>query len=321
MTGDRRVFSKRNMADATHKKTQQILSSRRETTKAVENVARSIAKSKICRRFFDDLYSLNYKGDELRERRFLNIGPGSFRHRYWRTADKKYGEKSWTESRRGVEQPLIDYQWDICSGESLNEKDGFFLAIYSSHVIEHLFENDVRHLLQEVHRLLRNGGCFRIVCPDIELMKRAYQSEDWGFFLHYLSPKTLRLARSPLAFSQNELREIAAEFVIDWVSLAAHQKNPNRISKGTCASFIDGSANFYHALDTACSMSDRAANQEIGAHVNWFNEIKLRELLLSVGFSDVRLSGYLQSSVAIMRDPVLFDKTDPEMSLFIEAFK
>lgn len=312
-----------NAIDAKEKairiKTQQILENPEDIEKIARQHAKEIINKRYHKNFFEEAYSLTYPVRELKRRPFLNIGPGSFRHPHWRTADKKYDGQAWTEKRRGTEQAPVDYYWDIYSGNRLDEEDGYFKVIYTSHVIEHLFPQDAEHLLREAKRLLQKNGTIRIVCPDIDLMVGAYASEDWIFFLHYLSIKTSRLSKSPLSLSPLELREMCAQFLIDWVSLAVHPQNPTKIPKGGCAAFIDQFDDVYDAVDAACNMSNREANLSVGAHVNWFNFQKLEALLKSAGFRDIRKSGHLQSAISILRDGNHFDRTDPEMSLFVEA--
>lgn len=41
-------------------------------------------------------------------------------------------------------------------------------AVYCSHVLEHLSLDDLRAALAETHRILRKGGVFRLVVPDLE---------------------------------------------------------------------------------------------------------------------------------------------------------
>ncbi|QPB18738.1 methyltransferase domain-containing protein [Rhizobium sp. 007] len=306
-------------ADAVQLKKNQILAQPEETARVVERASREIVKSKRSKRFFDDSYAFNYSKFELDRRPFLNIGPGSFRHPYWRTADKKYGGQAWTEARRGVQQAPVDYYWDVYSGEPLPERDKFFSVIYTSHVIEHLFPQDTRLLFSEAKRVLKEGGIIRVVCPDAALMVRAYQDEDWAYFLHYLDVKSSRLSKSIHSLSAIELREISAQFLIDWVSLIVHPDNPTRLAKAECPAFLTRYDNIYQALDAACALSDRETNKTAGAHVNWFTFEKLESILKEAGFTDIRRSGYLQSTAPILRDSLHFDRTDPEMSLFVEA--
>lgn len=45
--------------------------------------------------------------------------------------------------------------------------------LFSSHFIEHLNIGEAEHLLKEAFRILKPGGKFRIICPDIELLANA----------------------------------------------------------------------------------------------------------------------------------------------------
>ncbi|WP_187770646.1 class I SAM-dependent methyltransferase [Cognatilysobacter lacus] len=45
---------------------------------------------------------------------------------------------------------------------------------YSSHMLEHLAYDDLRTALREVHRVLRPGGVFRSVMPDLEAEVATY---------------------------------------------------------------------------------------------------------------------------------------------------
>jgi SAM-dependent methyltransferase len=45
---------------------------------------------------------------------------------------------------------------------------------YASHVLEHLALKDFHKALQNTHRILRKGGIFRLVVPDLECSAREY---------------------------------------------------------------------------------------------------------------------------------------------------
>ncbi len=51
-------------------------------------------------------------------------------------------------------------------------------AIYASHVLEHLSLCDFRLALANTYRLLTNGGLFRLVVPDLEILARRYIESD-----------------------------------------------------------------------------------------------------------------------------------------------
>ncbi len=289
--------------------------------RAVLSEATAAVSGRVTKRFFEDVYATFYTKDSLARRPFLNIGPGSFRHPMWRTADKKYDDVAWTEVRRGVKQDPVDYHWDIYSARPLDEKDGFFKVIYTSHVVEHLFPQDLDFLVREIKRLLEAGGVARVVCPDAEQMANAYQAEDWPFFLNYLIAKTGRY-KVPMGSLSKELqRAISAEFLLEYISLLTDRRNPVCLDKNHCVEFLSKYDDIYQGFDEALQLSSRELNKTAGGHVNWFTADKLVRIFKAAGFSRVEVSGYKKSKVAILRDGRFFDRTDPEMSVFIEATK
>jgi SAM-dependent methyltransferase len=61
---------------------------------------------------------------------------------------------------------------DIVVGLPL--RDGTVDAIYASHVLEHLGRNDVKRALANTFKLLKSGGTFRMIVPDLEWRARRY---------------------------------------------------------------------------------------------------------------------------------------------------
>lgn len=61
---------------------------------------------------------------------------------------------------------------DIVKGLPIPEKS--CQGIYACHVLEHLTLEDFRKALQHTHALLRRGGIFRLVVPDLESSAREY---------------------------------------------------------------------------------------------------------------------------------------------------
>jgi predicted SAM-dependent methyltransferase len=55
-------------------------------------------------------------------------------------------------------------------------------SIYSSHVFEHFYAEELAALLRECHRVLAPGGFLRAVVPDMAVAVRAYLSGDAAFF-------------------------------------------------------------------------------------------------------------------------------------------
>ena len=65
---------------------------------------------------------------------------------------------------------------DICGG--LPEENGSVDNLYCSHVLEHLSLDDFRKALRESHRVLKPGGVFRLVMPDLEVMIDRYTASS-----------------------------------------------------------------------------------------------------------------------------------------------
>lgn len=61
---------------------------------------------------------------------------------------------------------------DIIKG--LPEQDGSCDGLYCSHTLEHLSLSDLRLALKNSFRLLKTGGIFRLVLPDLESAARKY---------------------------------------------------------------------------------------------------------------------------------------------------
>ena len=56
-------------------------------------------------------------------------------------------------------------------------------AVFSSHVFEHLFFDEVEKLIREIHRVLIPSGICRVVVPDLEKIVRLFDPEHPSRFL------------------------------------------------------------------------------------------------------------------------------------------
>ncbi len=61
-------------------------------------------------------------------------------------------------------------------------------TIYSSHVFEHFYPDELHALLRECHRVLRPGGGMRIVVPDMEAAVAAYLAGHRDYFGDFPRP-------------------------------------------------------------------------------------------------------------------------------------
>jgi predicted SAM-dependent methyltransferase len=69
---------------------------------------------------------------------------------------------------------------DVTKGLPFESGEADF--IYCSHLLEHLRYNDAEKVCQEVYRVLKKTGVFRVVVPDLELYARKYIEGDRAFF-------------------------------------------------------------------------------------------------------------------------------------------
>ncbi|MFN2577931.1 MAG: methyltransferase domain-containing protein [Pyrinomonadaceae bacterium] len=100
----------------------------------------------------------------------VNIGCGPNPLPGWVNVDSARNEK-------------VDVVWDLRRGLPFPEES--CAAIFGEHVIEHMTKEDAAVLLQEIYRVLQQGGVVRLSTPDAARYLRAYAGDD--SFLHHPS--------------------------------------------------------------------------------------------------------------------------------------
>ncbi len=92
---------------------------------------------------------------------FLNLGSGprGIDDAHWMNVD-------------GFRDQNVHYLVDF--GRPLPFPNASFDGIFCEHVMEHFSVEDGERLAREVYRILRRGGCFRVIVPDAELLLRRY---------------------------------------------------------------------------------------------------------------------------------------------------
>jgi len=92
---------------------------------------------------------------------FLNLGSGP----------RGLDDSHWVNVY-GFPDKNVHYLLDF--GRPLPFPDASFDGVFCEHVMEHFSLQNGEKLAREVYRVLRCGGCFRIVVPDGELVLRRY---------------------------------------------------------------------------------------------------------------------------------------------------
>ncbi len=256
----------------------------------------------------------NFNNSSIEKGLFYNVGAGSFYHPYWKNIDFV------SDWYKGVQKNVIHH--DLMSENTLPIQKGTAKIIYTSHTIEHIKEQSIQKLFNEVYHSLYKGGIFRITTgPDAETDFRALQlgDENWfywdrmyikkGSYEHvYTEPPT------NVSLAERWLHHVATPLSRIDISPSSIKLNEEEI-----LSAID-QYGFPNVLDYFCSLIDFDPKRP-GNHISWWTHEKIFSFLKNSGFKTYYRSGYNQSASPLMRHSSLFDSTHPQMSIYVEAIK
>lgn len=235
---------------------------------------------------------------------FINLGAGGFYHPMWHNVDylNEYYEERLNSN--------VHIQHDFSKITKLPLDDDSLIAVYTSHLIEHLNNHQVQFIFNEVHRIMSKGGIFRITCPDVDLEYDACMEQDINFW------------KWPNAYGH--FIEEPELCLIDHIATVLTKYHPLDNQKITTNEILNALKNknkeiFFDEIISKIPEYDRS--NFYGDHINWFNFDKLKKMLNQSGFSIIYRSSYLQSKSIFMREPLLFDSTCPELSIYIECIK
>tara|TARA_A100001015_G_scaffold321670_1_gene453896 strand:+ start:676 stop:1494 length:819 start_codon:yes stop_codon:yes gene_type:complete len=232
----------------------------------------------------------------------LNLGSGSFSHPNWKNVDMPNDFYSTFQNK-------IDIEHDFTSKKELPFKNETVDNVYTSHVIEHIDDTSVDLLFSDVYRILNKGGFFRITCPDMNLVYKAYQRDD-DFFWGEISPW-----KTNPSTKEERLLEFFATSLSESISYGENKLS----SEDVFSLYQDNSMEFFFEL--IVNKLDKNDKKYIEGHRNWFTKEKISRMLKHAGFESIEVSAYLQSSSPLMRDSIIFDNTSPQYSLYIECHK
>lgn len=236
---------------------------------------------------------------------YINIGAGSFYHPYWHNLDMP------NEYYAGSQKDRLHINYDLMSNTPLPFNNETIKVAYTSHVIEHIRDEDVLHLFREVYRCLQPGGYFRITCPDMDLEYEAFSRGDdsfwkwpnaYGIFNTSIEQKFLDHFATALTLTHpsNSIRKYTDQEIRDIFS---------DMSKEAAFDFI------------VKQIPSDLQKSFPGDHINWFNTNKIKNILKEANFNNIYESRYRQSHCSMLRNIHLFDTTCPELSLYVECRK
>lgn len=273
---------------------------------------------KVSRARHDDVadYERIYSEDSVQNRRFYNVGAGSFYHPCWTNLDYV------SDWYKGVQKNVVPY--DLLKDEPLPVEPGTAEIIYTSHTVEHVTEEAVARLFRNAYTALKPGGVFRVTTgPDADTDFRALMEGDADWFYwdndaserfdeHYQSIHIEKPNTRPI--EERWLHHVATQLAPNDRSPSEQKFAAPEIRKIIEEKGKEGALDYFTSL---CTFQP----EHIGNHITWWNADKLMKFMRDAGFSDPYRSGYTQSVAHVLRNPVYFDNTHPQMSVYVEAVK
>lgn len=142
--------------------------------------------------------------------------------------------------------------------KSLPLADSSVAYLYCSHVLEHLYPSDCRKALAESYRVLKPGGTFRGVMPDLHHLIIQYLNDRRPAAANYFVESTLLAVdkpRGPIGLARMLFGNSTHRWLWDWSSFSAelHSAGFEKIRR---AYFCDSAHRIYDEVENA----DRWAN-------------------------------------------------------------
>lgn len=273
-----------------------------------------------------DVYEKIYGSESTKKRRFYNICAGGhygfggpFCHPCWTNVDCD----RWVgKSDKYV--PGRDIIHDLLSCSPLPIESATAELVYSQFTIEHITDEAAMLYFKEVRRILKEGGVFRVVCPNNVLDYIAYKRQDLSFFswMKYFSrPDCYKGLMYKMPLNQASLEQI---FLAHFASNAStiHSDGAEERIDDECVKKTISEMNFEDAMNffvSKCSVEKQKKYRQ--NHVNWWNHDKVFRYLHKAGFETVYTMAPGQSAAPVMRNPNHFDRNWNNVALYIEAVK
>ncbi len=235
----------------------------------------------------------------------INIGAGDWECKGWTNLDYSSQWYSRMQNRHSYKE------YDIRK-DNIPYEDDSVDCIYCSHVIEHIEDSFDEKMFKESYRVLKRGGVFRITCPDAEyLWTVTKQGKDYWVWRKQWC-KQMEVDYSMLRPVDLLVREVATPrmrgygYLFDEKS-PDYQENFENMEMNEFLNYITYGLEFNP--------------NRVGDHINYWHFEKLSKSLKKAGFRSVIRSIYNGSISPFMKSRSFFDKTNPCMSMYIEAIK
>jgi ubiquinone/menaquinone biosynthesis C-methylase UbiE len=248
-------------------------------------------------------------------RSFYNISVGAykgfgggFQHPCWTNIDL---DRPWKDDKYfpgSVEfKPEKDIAHDLLSMTPIPVESSTAELVYSRFAIDRLTNEAAQYFFEEVFRILKKGGVFRIVSTNLDLDYRAYRNNDRDYFF-WLGDD----------FS---IEQMFLFHVVSQVSTKYHDKNTENITDEELRELFE-TQGYEEVLDYCCSKcSVEIQKNNRYDHFNWWNSQKIEKMLKSSGFKTIYRSAAEQSTAPVMRNEYYFDNDHIKVMMYMEAIK
>ena len=253
-----------------------------------------------------DAYRRNFEASSLKQKRFVNVGSGSFYHPYWTNVDLV------TEHYGPQQKNVINF--DLTKNSPMPFAESSLEVVYTSHTIEHVPYNSAVNLFKEARRCLKKGGILRVTTgPDADTDFRALKNHDHDWFYWDQKRENYGAMASENSIVHKWLNHVFTElngYPFKLEEVKSEQQLLELINK-----------HGYPEILNVLEEKTRFSKDNPHNHITWWNHDRLINAISSAGFNEVYRSGFWQSRCSIMRRTPQFDTTHPQISIYVEAIK
>ncbi len=241
---------------------------------------------------------------EVGEKVCLNVGSGDWSCKGWINLD--YPSEWYKKAQR--KHKIIQY--DI-RNDSIPFENGKVDLIYCSHVIEHIEDEYVKKLFNEVFRVLKKGGVARFCCPDAEFLYQVstIKSDYWEWRKEWFATDYY-IAKTKPRSVDFLVREIATPKLLGYKGSINDEDYSTQFSSMDMKDFLEYITNGLVFRE-----------KYVGDHINYWTFDKIKKMLEDSGFNCVIRSKWSGSIANEMKNMDKFDVVYPNMSLYVEAVK
>jgi predicted SAM-dependent methyltransferase len=222
----------------------------------------------------------------------INIGSCDFSKDGWYTLDKLCSHYS---SR----QNTIDIDHNLMSKNNIPLSDNSIKVAYSSHTIEHISDEYVQHLFDEVYRILEPGGMFRVTCPDIDRCYQAYMNDDREYIGNWLL--------NPVGKEKFKSHGLGEQFLFIFSSyLSPYRTHVTTSDLGQIKKYTEEEINKVFTENTKTDALDFFTKEcqehaksiqgnYPGEHISWWDYDKIKIFMECAGFKNVEKEHFNRS--------------------------